>query len=78
MGNGGGKPLLDPVERAGIAYPVVVFADQTNVVLRSLASQQELWTGTSLPARTASVVQRLAEANYPLIPDITQRLSYCA
>lgn len=66
--------FLTLCERAGISYPVAIFADQANVVLCSLASRQELWSGTRLPARMASVVQRLAEANYPLTPDIAQRL----
>lgn len=66
--------FLTLCERAGIAYPVAIFADQANAILRSLASRQELWTSTRLPARMASVVQRLAEANYPLSPDIAQRL----
>lgn len=66
--------FLTLCERAGTTYPVAIFADQANAILRSLVSRQELWTGTRLPARMASVVQRLAEANYPLAPDIAQRL----
>lgn len=66
--------FLTLCERAGTAYPVAIFADQANAMLRALTSRQESWTGTLLPARMASVVQRLAEANYPLMPDTAQRL----
>lgn len=61
-------------ERAGAAYPVATFADQANAILRVVGSHQERWTSTLLPARMASIVQRLAEANYPLEPDTAKRL----
>jgi hypothetical protein len=53
-------------ERAGVAYPIDEFCDQTRFVLASLAKAKGSWTGTMLPARAAGVVQRLADANYPL------------
>ena len=53
-------------ERAGPVYPLDSFIEQANTVLASVASGKGSWAGTTLPARTASVVQRLAEANFPL------------
>ncbi len=66
--------FLTLCERAGTAYNVEVFARQANAILDALASSGEHWTGTFLPARMASVVQRLAEANYPLKADVAQHL----
>lgn len=66
--------FLTLCERAGATYPMAFFADQANAILRVMGSHQERWTGTLLPARMASIVQRLAEANYPLEPDIAKRL----
>ena len=61
-------------ERAGPAYPLDAFAYQANAVLGSLANAKGSWAGTMLPARTAAVVQRLADANFPLRADQAQEL----
>ncbi len=61
-------------ERAGLAYPLAAFADQANAVLNSLSYAKGSWAGTTLPARTAATVQRLADANFPLRSDHAQEL----
>jgi hypothetical protein len=61
-------------ERAGLAYPLDAFADQANAVLGSLSNARGSWAGTTLPARTAATVQRLADANFPLRADHAQGL----
>jgi len=61
-------------EQAGLAYPLTAFADQTNAVLGSLSNTKSSWAGTTLPARTAAMVQRLADANFPLRADHAQPL----
>lgn len=66
--------FLTLCERAGTAYPMALFADQANAILRVTGLDQERWAGTFLPARMASVVRRLAEANYPLEQDTAKRL----
>jgi hypothetical protein len=53
-------------ERAGLAYPIEAFAEQTRSVLSLLPNAKGGWTGTSLPARIAGIIQRLADSNYPL------------
>ena len=55
--------------RAGTAYPLDSFVEQANTVLASVAGGKGSWAGTTLPARTAAVVQRLAEAHFPLRVD---------
>lgn len=61
-------------ERAGLAYPLAAFADQSNVILCSLSNSKGSWAGTTLPARTAATVQRLADANFPLRTNQAQAL----
>jgi hypothetical protein len=61
-------------ERAGLAYPLAAFAYQANAVLASLSHAKGNWAGTTLPARTAATVQRLADANFPLRADHAQEL----
>ena len=61
-------------ERAGLAYPLTAFADQANAVLGSLSYAKGSWAGTTLPARIAATVQRLADANFPLRADHAQEL----
>ena len=56
-------------ERAGCAYPVDNFARQINAALTALSSARASWTGTMLPARIASMVQRLSDVNFPLKPE---------
>ena len=53
-------------ERAGTSYPIDAFAQQTNAVLSSIANAKGSWAGTTLPAKIAAMVQRLADANSPL------------
>jgi hypothetical protein len=61
-------------ERAGLAYPLAAFASQANAVLGSLSNAKGSWAGTTLPARTAATVQRLADANFPLRANYAQEL----
>ena len=61
-------------ERAGLAYPLAAFAYQANAVLGSLSNAKGSWAGTTLPARTATTVQHLADANFPLCADHAQEL----
>ena len=58
--------FLTLCERAGNAYPLDAFATQANSVLASVENAKGTWNGTTLPARTAGVVQCLADANFPL------------
>jgi hypothetical protein len=53
-------------ERAGEAYPLDLFIRQVTSVLESLDRSQGSWIGTTLPARLAATVQRLADHSYPL------------
>ena len=68
------EKFLTICERAGVAYPLEEFCNQANAVLDSLANAKGGWTGTMLPARTAGIVQRLADANYPVRLDQAQAL----
>ncbi|WP_319774679.1 AAA family ATPase [Breoghania sp.] len=61
-------------ERAGTAYPVRDFALQANAMLDALPNAKGAWSGTTLPARIAATVQRLADANFPLRRDDAQSL----
>jgi hypothetical protein len=66
--------FLTLCERAGLSYPLDEFSSQISAVLGSLANAKGSWAGTLLPARIAGVVQRLADANYPLRLDQAQAL----
>jgi ATPase family protein associated with various cellular activities (AAA) len=68
------KKFLTLCERAGLAYPLDEFAAQVNVVLSSVSKAKGSWAGTTLPARIAATVQRLAAANFPLRADQAQAL----
>ena len=61
-------------QRAGTAYPLDHFIQQVSAVFAKLDNAKGNWVGTSLPARTAVAVQRLADANFPLQPDQAQGL----
>ncbi len=61
-------------ERASTDYPLDAFALQANAVLGSIANAKGSWAGTLLPARIATTVQRLADANFPLRADQAQGL----
>lgn len=58
--------FLTLCERSGAAYPLAAFTRQAEVILGSIANAGGSWTGTTLPARTAATIQRLADSNYPL------------
>ena len=66
--------FLTLCERAGLAYPLAAFADQANAALSSLSYAKGSWVGTTLPARLAATVQRLADANFPLRADHAKKL----
>lgn len=61
-------------ERAGPAYPVHDFALQATAMLDALPNAKGAWSGTTLPARIAATVQRLADVNFPLQRDDAQSL----
>jgi hypothetical protein len=61
-------------ERADTAYPVHDFAAQANTMLDALPNAKGAWSGTTLPARIAATVQRLADGNFPLRRDDAQSL----
>jgi hypothetical protein len=58
--------FLTLCERAGVSYPIDAFIAQATAALDSIEHAKGSWVGTSLPARLAAIIQRLAEANYPL------------
>jgi hypothetical protein len=68
------EKFLTLCERADVAYPVDAFAAEANAVLSSLSNAKGGWAGTTLPARTAATVQRLADANFPLRTDQAKEL----
>jgi hypothetical protein len=68
------QEFLTLCERAGLAYPLDEFSSQANAVLGLLANAKGSWAGTMLPARTAGIVQRLADGNYPLRLNQAQEL----
>jgi hypothetical protein len=60
------RNFLTLCERAADAYPIGAFTEQAGAVLGSIANAKGSWVGTMLPARIATIIQRLADANYPL------------
>jgi len=66
--------FLTLCERAAVAYPLNAFTAQANAVRGSIANAKGSWAGTTLPARTAATVQRLADANFPLGAEQAQEL----
>ncbi|WP_247284278.1 MULTISPECIES: AAA family ATPase [unclassified Bradyrhizobium] len=60
------QKFLTLCERAGACYPIDRFIEQATAALDSIDHSKGSWIGTSLPARLAAIIQRLAEANYPL------------
>ena len=68
------QEFLTLCERADITYPLDAFATQANAVLGSIDNAKGSWVVTTLPARTAATVQRLADANFPLRTDQAQAL----
>jgi hypothetical protein len=58
--------FLTLCERAAASYPIDAFIDQAVAALDSIEYSRGSWVGTLLPARLATIIQRLAEANYPL------------
>lgn len=53
-------------ERAADVYPLDAFIHQVSAALESLERAHGSWTGSTLPARIAAVVQRLADRYFPL------------
>ena len=66
--------FLTLCERSGEAYPIDVFIVQANSILTSIEKAKGSWAGTTLLARTAGVVQCLADANFPLKEKQAQEL----
>lgn len=66
--------FLTLCERADAAYPLDSFILQVNAALVKLASAEASWIGTTLAARMAGVVQRLADNNFPLHTEQAQGL----
>jgi hypothetical protein len=63
-------------EHVGTAYRIDDFITQASAVLRQIEYAKGNWLGTSLAARTAATVQRLADANFRLCAD--QGKVFCA
>ena len=63
--------FLQLCERAGDEYPIDAFADQIAWVAESANHR---WGGTTIPARIAATIQRLADANFPIDSDLARRL----
>ena len=70
------ETFLTMCERAGAAYPIDVFADQVTAVLNTLRTARASWTGLMHAARLSSMVQVLADANYPLTVDQSRGLLF--
>jgi hypothetical protein len=68
------RSFLALCEQAGTAYPIDSFNTQISAVLDMLPNARVTWVGTGIPARIAAVVQRLADANYPLQADQAQKM----
>ena len=58
--------FLSLCERAADVYPLDAFIHQVSAALESLERAHGSWTGSTLPARIAAVVQRLADRYFPL------------
>lgn len=58
--------FLTLCERSADAYPLDPFIKQVTSALDSIQLAQGSWAGTTLPARIAAIVQRLADRHYPL------------
>ncbi|MFC4419686.1 AAA family ATPase [Cupriavidus pampae] len=61
-------------QRTEAAYPLDHFIQQVSAVFEKLDYAKGNWVGTNLPARTATAVQRLADASFPLRLDQAQGL----
>lgn len=61
-------------ERAGSAYPLDDFAEQVNSALAGLPGARGSWSGSTLPARIAGIVQRLAYDCFPMRSDQARSL----
>jgi len=61
-------------ERAGLVYPVDAFCEHVLEVLRDLGSDAEGWTGTTLPSRISSLIQRFADEHFPLPSERARRM----
>ena len=68
------EQFLTLCERAGATYPPDAFTVQANAVLAVIENSKGGWAGTLLPARTASIVQCLADAHFPLQADLAREL----
>lgn len=58
--------FLTLCERADGSYPLDAFAAQANAALAAVGNAKGSWAGTTLPARMAGIVQRMADNNFPL------------
>ncbi|WP_457300257.1 hypothetical protein [Phyllobacterium sp. P5_D12] len=58
--------MIVPFFLFSASYPIDDFVVQANSVIEKMGLAKTSWVGTSLPARTAATVQRLAIASYPL------------
>lgn len=63
--------FLQLCERVGDDYPIDAFADQVAGVAESA---EHRWSGTTIPARIAATIQRLADANFPIDANLARRL----
>lgn len=64
--------FLTLCERCGPCYPADLFADQLLVILD--IEHLPRWRGTILPARIAGLIQIYADRQYPLDPQLAQKM----
>jgi hypothetical protein len=65
---------LELCKRAGRAFPIGSFGPQANAALGAIGNAEGGWTGMTLAAKMAAVVQRQADWNSPLQAEDAQEL----
>ena len=68
------ETYLTLCEKAGTALSITDFTRHLSPHLKDGFSGLETWRDTLIPARTANVIQTMADANYPLNDDDAQQL----
>lgn len=67
------RQFVTLVERAGVAYPADMFADQVLALIAD-GNLPAAWKGTSIPASIAALVQAHADRLHPLPPALARKL----
>ncbi|MCS4251015.1 NACHT domain-containing NTPase [Pseudomonas sp. BIGb0164] len=65
---------LELCRRSEAAFPISSFGQQANAALQLINNGAERWSGTTLPAQLAAVIQRQADWNFPLQQEDAQAL----